>query len=392
MQVDYKYSNEILESLLDSIPEYIFYRDINGKNLYCNRSYAEEFLGRRKSEVIDKSYKDLIDDKKLYNIGRIKDYEVINRKQNVVYEMYVKKANGSTIFVEITKIPFLDDNGDIVGILGIIKDISYKKEIDKLRKSFFANIKHEFRTPLNMIFSSIQLFNNKHKDCDCCACNKCFTDILKLININSLRILKLSNNFIDLTSIQGGYSDFNPRNSDIVSFTELICDKINMYRKFKDITLVFDTNVEEKIISFDTDKIERVILNLISNAIKFNNYGGRVTVSVLDKINYIEISVEDTGIGISEDKIDTIFDSFSCVEERLTKVSEGVGIGLALCKLLVEMNGGKIKIKSELGKGSEFTIVLPNIINENEELDISYDKIDRNSLERIKMEFSDIYS
>lgn len=392
MQVDYKYSNEILESLLDSIPEYIFYRDINGKNLYCNRSYAEEFLGRRKSEVIDKSYKDLIDDKKLYNIGRIKDYEVINRKQNVVYEMYVKKANGRTIFVEITKIPFLDDNGDIVGILGIIKDISYKKEIDKLRKSFFANIKHEFRTPLNMIFSSIQLFNNKHKDCDCCACNKCFTDILKLININSLRILKLSNNFIDLTSIQGGYSDFNPRNNDIVSFTELICDKINMYRKFKDITLVFDTNVEEKIISFDTDKIERVILNLISNAIKFNNYGGRVTVSVLDKINYIEISVEDTGIGISEDKIDTIFDSFSCVEERLTKVSEGVGIGLALCKLLVEMNGGKIKIKSELGKGSEFTIVLPNIINENEELDISYDKIDRNSLERIKMEFSDIYS
>lgn len=392
MQVDYKYSNEILESLLDSIPEYIFYRDINGKNLYCNRSYAEEFLGRRKSEVIDKPYKDLIDDKKLYNIGRIKDYEVINRRENVVYEMYVKKANGSTIFVEITKIPFLDDNGDIVGILGIIKDISYKKEIDKLRKSFFANIKHEFRTPLNMIFSSIQLFNNRHRDCECCTCNKYFTDILKLININSLRILKLSNNFIDLTSIQGGYSDFNPRNHDIVSFTESICDKINMYRKFKDITLVFDTNIEEKIISFDADKIERVILNLISNAIKFNNYGGKVTVSVLDKINYIEISVEDTGIGISEDKIDTIFDSFSCVEDRLTKVSEGVGIGLALCKLLVEMNGGKIKMKSELGKGSEFTIVLPNIINENEELDISYDKVDRNSLERIKMEFSDIYS
>lgn len=392
MQVDYKYSNEILESLLDSIPEYIFYRDINGKNLYCNRSYAEEFLGRRKSEVIDKSYKDLIDDKKLYNIGRIKDYEVINRRQNVVYEMYVKKANSSTIFVEITKIPFLDDNGDIVGILGIIKDISYKNEIDKLRKSFFANIKHEFRTPLNMIFSSIQLFNNRYRDCECCTCNKYFTDILKLININSLRILKLSNNFIDLTSIQGGYSDFNPRNHDIVSFTELICDKINMYRKFKDITLVFDTNIEEKIISFDADKIERVILNLISNAIKFNNYGGKVTVSVLDKINYIEISVEDTGIGISEDKIDTIFDSFSCVEDRLTKVSEGVGIGLALCKLLVEMNGGKIKMKSELGKGSEFTIVLPNIVNENEELDISYDKVDRNSLERIKMEFSDIYS
>ena len=390
--MDYVYSNEILGALLDAIPEYIFYRDLDGKNLYCNRSYAECFIGKPKSDIVGKSYSELINDKKIYNIARIKDHEVISTRKNVVYEMYINTANGDKLFTEITKIPFLDRNGEIVVILGIIKDISYKKEIDKLREGFFANIKHEFRTPLNMIYSSIQLLDNKCKRCDTCDCKECFINILQLININSLRILKLSDNFIELTNVQSGYSDFNPQNHDIISFTESICDEINNYKKFKDITLVFDTDTEEKIISFDINKIERVILNIISNAIKFSNYGAMVTVSVLSSDKYVEISVEDTGIGISEDKIDTIFDSFSYVEERLTKTSEGVGIGLALCKPLVEMHGGEIKVKSELGKGSKFMIRLPNIVNENEELDTSYNKIDRNSLERIKVELSDIYS
>lgn len=389
--MNYEYSNEILESLLEAIPEYIFYRDLDGKTLYCNKGYAEEFIGKRKSDIIGESYKNLIDDKKAYNIGKIKDHEVINTGKSVVYDMNIKKSNGTTTFIEITKIPFFGENGDIVGILGIIKDISYKKEIDRLREGFFANIKHEFRTPLNMIFSSIQLLDNKCKTCKTCLCKECFINTLQLININSLRILKLSNNFIELTNIRSGYCDINLKNYDIVSFTESICDEINSYRRFKNITLIFDTNVEEKVISFDIDKIERVILNLISNAIKFNHYEGMVIVSIYANDNYIEISVEDTGIGISKERISTIFDGFSNVEERLTKVSEGIGVGLTLCKLLVEAHGGEIKVTSELGKGSIFTIMLPNIVNDNEGTDTSYDKIERNSIEKIKMEFSDIY-
>ncbi len=390
--MDYEYSNEILGALLDAMPEYIFYRDLDGRSLYCNKSYAEDFIGKQKSDIIGKLYSELINDKKAYNISRMKDHEVISTRKNVVYEMDIKKANGDIVFTEITKIPFLDKNEEIIGILGIIKNISYKKEIDKLREGFFANIKHEFRTPLNMIYSSIQLLENKCKRCKTCDCKECFISILQLISMNSLRILKLSDNFIELTNIQSRYYDFNPKNHDIISFTESICDEINNYRKFKDISLIFDTDTEEKIISFDMNKIERVILNIISNAIKFNNYGGMVTVSVLSSDKYIEISVEDIGIGISEDKIDTIFESFSYLEERLTKISEGVGIGLALSKSLVEMHGGEIKVKSELGKGSKFMIRLPNIVNENEELGTSYDKIHRSSLERIKVEFSDIYS
>lgn len=152
-----KYSNEILESLLEVIPEYIFYRDLDGKNLYCNKSYAEELIGRKKEDVIGKPYHELIKDKKAYNIGKIKDHEVINTKKQVSYELDLERADGVNVFLEVTKMPFFDDNNELVGILGTINDISYKKELDKLREGFFANIKHEFRTPLNMIFSSIQL-------------------------------------------------------------------------------------------------------------------------------------------------------------------------------------------------------------------------------------------
>ena len=185
--------------------------------------------------------------------------------------------------------------------------------------------------------------------------------------------------------------DFSPRNHDIVSFVESICDKINNYKKFKDISLIFDTNLEEHILRFDTDKIERVILNLISNAIKFNIPQGYVYVNLTIEEKYINISIRDTGIGISDNNIDHIFESFSNIENRLTKVSEGSGVGLALSKALIEMHDGDLKVKSKLGQGSEFIVSLPNVINEYEEIDMTYCKVDRNSLERIKMEFSDIY-
>ena len=272
-----------------------------------------------------------------------------------------------------------------------MKDKSHKYELERLRDRFFSNIKHEFRTPLNMIFSSIQLLDYKCKICKIGNCKDYFINNLQLININSLRILKLSNNFIDLTNIQAGCMNLNLRNHDIVSFVESICDNINNYKKFNGISLIFDTSVEEHILRFDTDKIERVILNLISNAIKFNIPQGYVYVSLIVEEKYINISIKDTGIGISENKIDSIFESFSDVENRLTKVSEGSGVGLALSKALVEMHDGKISVNSKLGNGSEFIISLPNIINEREEVDISYYKVNRNSLEKIKMELSDIY-
>lgn len=370
------FKHSVLKLTLDNIGECIFYEDRNGKMLYCNKSYIENFMNT------GEEYKE-------YNA--IKSKEVIENSKALKYSQKIINTNGEIKYFEVTKIPITNDGQNVNAILNIMKDKSYKYELEKLRNGFFSNIKHEFRTPLNMIFSSIQLLDYKCKICKIGNCKDCFINNLQLINTNSLRILKLSNNFIDLTNIQSGCMDFNPRNHDIVSFVESICDSINNYKKFKDISLIFDTNLEEHILRFDTDKIERVILNLISNAIKFNIPKGYVYVSLKIEDKYTKISIRDTGIGICNSKINTIFESFSNVENRFTKVSEGSGVGLALSKALVEIHNGNISVESKVGEGSEFIISLPNIINESEEIDITYYKVDMNSLERIKIELSDIY-
>ncbi|MDU4935163.1 MAG: PAS domain-containing sensor histidine kinase [Peptostreptococcaceae bacterium] len=376
---DYDFKYSVLKLIFDEIEECIVYEDRHGYKIYCNESYIKHFECGIQLTEEDKE-QDIL-----------KRKEVIESNEEVEYIKKIIRPNGDIKYYKVTKIPITNGLENVVGVLSIIKDKSHKYELERLRDRFFSNIKHEFRTPLNMIFSSIQLLDYKCKICKIGNCKDCFINNLQLININSLRILKLSNNFIDLTNIQAGCMDLNFRNHDIVSFVESICDNINNYKKFNGISLIFDTSVEEHILRFDTDKIERVILNLISNAIKFNIPQGYVYVSLIVEEKYINISIKDTGIGINENKIDSIFESFSDVENRLTKVSEGSGVGLALSKALVEMHDGKISVNSKLGNGSEFIISLPNIINEREEVDISYYKVDRNSLEKIKMELSDIY-
>lgn len=154
-----------------------------------------------------------------------------------------------------------------------------------------------------------------------------------------------------------------------------------------DISIVFDTDIEEKIIAFDADMMERIILNLLSNSIKFTEKGGKIEVNISDKGKEISISVKDNGIGIPSNKLDKIFDIFTQVDNSLRKTG-GSGIGLYLVKSLVELHGGRIFVESEYGKGTEFTIVLPyKTIDDN----LVIKKEDISNIERISIEFSDIY-
>ncbi|MPN34440.1 Adaptive-response sensory-kinase SasA [bioreactor metagenome] len=141
--------------------------------------------------------------------------------------------------------------------------------------------------------------------------------------------------------------------------------------------------------AFDLDMIERIMLNLLSNAIKFTNETGTIEVNVYDKNQSVIISVKDSGIGIPEDKLLSIFDRFTQVDNTLRRKSEGSGIGLSLVRSLIELHAGTIYVKSRLGEGSEFVIELPAKLTD-EDSTISSAKIASN-VERIHIEFSDIY-
>ena len=166
------------------------------------------------------------------------------------------------------------------------------------------------------------------------------------------------------------------------------------FAKKNKISITFDTKKKEKIIAFDFNHLERILLNVLSNAIKFNRENGNIDVYISFDDKYANISIKDTGIGIQKDKIDLLFHRFKKINNRLTKVNEGSGIGLYIAKELVKINGGDMIVNSELGEGTEFIIKLPIKKNESKVLDeIALTSCEiENREELYKVELSDIYS
>ncbi|NFJ69167.1 PAS domain-containing sensor histidine kinase [Clostridium botulinum] len=268
-----------------------------------------------------------------------------------------------------------------------IELLNKSREYNKLITEFLSNISHELKTPLNVIFTAVQLLDFYEKDVDYEKQDK----YLKLIKQNCYRLMKLINNLLDTTKLDSGYLRLNLVNYNIVSLIEEITLSVTSYAESKGINIIFDTEMEERVIAVDTDKIERIILNLLSNAIKFTNPGGNIFVNIKDSEENIIISVKDTGIGIPRDKIENIFDRFVQVDKTLRRNKEGSGIGLYLVKSFVNMHEGTIDIQSEIGKGSEFIINIPvKLVKEDleKENNVFYSP----SKEYVDMEFADIYS
>ncbi|AJD30742.1 PAS domain S-box protein [Clostridium sporogenes] len=269
-----------------------------------------------------------------------------------------------------------------------IELLNESREYNKLITEFLSNISHELKTPLNVIFTAVQLLGFYEKDINKDLDYEKQDKYLKLIKQNCYRLMKLINNLLDTTKLDSGYLKLNLVNYNIISLIEEITLSVTSYAESKGINIIFDTNVEEKIIAVDPDKIERIILNLLSNSIKFTNPGGNIFVNVKDCEEDVYIHVKDTGVGIPSDKLESIFERFFQIDKTLKKNKEGTGIGLHLVKSFVEMHKGEVTINSELGKGTEFIIKLPSIVcDENiKSKNVVYEA----NVERINMEFSDI--
>ncbi len=223
--------------------------------------------------------------------------------------------------------------------------------------------------------------------------SKVYTDSInkynRMVKQNSYRLLRLVNNFIDINRIDTNGLEANLVRGNIVEVVENITLSIIEYTKMKGIHLVFDTETEDKIMSFDPDMIERIILNLLSNAVKFTDPGGMIQVNLYDMGEKVRISIKDNGAGIPNDKTDHIFERFTQLDNTFRRKVEGSGIGLSLVKSLVEMLGGTISVNSEVGKGSEFIIELP--VRNTAENYTREHKAGRSNVESLHIEFADIY-
>jgi signal transduction histidine kinase len=272
---------------------------------------------------------------------------------------------------------------------------SEKKQRELLQKDlvmkdeFISLITHEFKTPINVIYSTIQLIEHVYSN----KIPKHVNDLIANIKRNTFRQLRLVNNLLDITRLDSERFKLNLSNVNLVFLTKLITESVKIYADQKKIKLYFKANISTKNIIIDDEKYERILLNLLSNAIKFTPEGGSVTVKVKEskKNNTVSISVSDTGIGIPEEKREMIFERFGQVESNLSRQAEGSGIGLALVKRLVAILSGKIQVESELNIGSTFTLTLPikeGIVNDENEVLLVFDT---RLVNAIDVEFSDIY-
>jgi signal transduction histidine kinase len=207
---------------------------------------------------------------------------------------------------------------------------------------------------------------------------------------NSYRLLRLINNIIDLTKIDSNYFEVDLHNHNIAAIVDNIIQSIGVYASSKAINLSYSKEFEKKIIACDVDKIERILLNLLSNALKFTNTNGNIKVMLGANENRVTIVVEDDGIGIPEDKQGAIFQRFRQVDKSFTRNREGSGIGLSIVKALVEMHKGTISVESEYEKGSRFIVQLPDIQVEEDKMNSLYSQFEDRVEERVKIELSDL--
>ena len=218
-----------------------------------------------------------------------------------------------------------NENGESIRRIIVINDITdtieKSNEMEKLRMEFFANLSHEFKTPVNLIYSALQLLelklkNNIDRDEDS------YINYIKMAKQNVFRLLKLINNLIDSTKLEAGFFNVNIKNHDIVSCVEDITMSICGFAEKNKISITFDTEEEEKIIAFDLNHLERILLNILSNAIKFNRENGNIDVYMSFDERYANISIKDTGIVIQKDKIDLLFHRFKKINNRLMREVE----------------------------------------------------------------------
>ncbi|MGL5314753.1 MAG: PAS domain-containing sensor histidine kinase, partial [Peptostreptococcaceae bacterium] len=371
--------------IAEHIEEVFFIRD-REKMLYISPSFEKVF-----GDSPDKLYKDA-DRFSEYIDGEEFEKARINGFDEV-FDSILRLRTFKDKWIWAKFVPIKDENGKVIKRVGIVSDITKKKELerelDNLRMDFFANLSHEFRTPINLILSCVQVLNLKLDNLDR-ETQEYYSKYINILNQNSLRLLKLVNNLIDTTKLDAGNYNYNPKNYDVISFVENICMSVSEFVERNNLSIIFDTDCEEKEIAFDLAYMERIILNLISNAIKFNKPKGKIEVNINCE-NNIKISVKDTGVGIPQEKLESVFGRFEQVNKKLTTEQEGSGIGLSLVKSLVEIQNGTITLNSKIGEGSEFIITLPDILVENKVSDESATKYTIENVNIMDVEFSDIY-
>ena len=362
--------------LVQNLPEGIVVIDKKTKNyIYQNRAMIKML----KAVGID-------------NISKIVNDYMNNERYGIPKKYTIKEKDISSV-----SLTMIDVKGEeqLVGIIRCLDEEEKIKlaleELDSIKMqyevkdNFLTTISQNLRNPIKTISTANNLLENNNSKYQ----SNHIHNYNELVKRNCYRLERLINNMNELVEIEKGLYSMDYVNCDIVKFLRDMINTTNKYLEDKGIEIDFKSNINKKIVQVDIDKFERIILNLLSNAIKFSDKGSPILVSIDSDDKYINISVEDKGMGIPKDKLNFIFTKFAQVDKTLTRNAEGSGVGLSIVKKLTELHGGKINVESKEGQGSKFTISLLNGNIKSKKNNI-LNKLNMDN-EKMHIEFADIY-
>lgn len=238
-------------------------------------------------------------------------------------------------------------------------------EMEKLKSEFFANLSHEFKTPLNIILSTLELLRRREEKNPPASADGNMR-FYRYLEQNAYRLLNLTTNLLDCTKYESGYLDACFARWDLRALLAELVQSVEGYALHKNLSLKFICTVPSStMVVCDRDKIERIVLNLLSNAVKNTPPGGHIALRLCENEDAFLIAVSDTGVGIPQKDLPYIFDKFRVAGNGLIRQNEGTGLGLSIVQALVTLHGGTISVESEEGCGSTFRCTISKHLQEN---------------------------
>lgn len=343
-------AKEETEAVIRSIAEGLVVIDKNGKVIMMNPA-AEKLLGVSKKDKVGKPILEGVKEEQLFSLAKgsreeeEKEIELISKHDDTK-----RVLRASTAVIE-------NENGQTVGMVSVLSDITKQRELDQVKSNFVANVSHELRTPLVAIGKSLSLILDKTAG----QLSQTQEQLLSVADRNLKRLTFLINDLLDLSKMEAGKTELRCEYASLGDVVHECVEGLSTWAGTKSIRIMQDIEAGLPKVFIDPNRITQVLNNLLGNSIKFTPTDGTIIVRVrMRKENLaVEISVQDTGVGINKENVTKVFDKFYQVGERVATDISGTGIGLSIAKEIVELHNGKIWAESDKGKGAKFTFIIP---------------------------------
>lgn len=337
-----------LHSILSYMTDGVLATNRRGQITMIN-DMAKNQLGIESDEVLNQNILELL---KIEDEYELKD--LITQSPDLM--IYSQNLNGEYISLRVRFALVRRESGFISGLVAVLHDMTEQEKEERERRLFVSNVSHELRTPLTSVKSYLEALDEG------ALSEPVAPDFIKVSLDETNRMMRMVTDLLHLSRIDNATSHLD---IELINFTAFITFILNRFDKIRDqdeekkYEIVRDYPINSVWVEIDTDKMTQVIDNILNNAIKYSPDGGKITVSMKTTDDQMILSISDQGLGIPKEDLPKIFDRFYRVDKARSRAQGGTGLGLAIAKEIVKQHNGFIWAKSEYGKGSTFTIVLP---------------------------------